>query len=174
MEKRMESFGKEIEDVKGMKSVPEVLELPKIPPPGKEIEDIIKNLKSSLDNLSRRLDKNESEMKDFARREDLTNLEEILKKPASEVDKKLISGSIYQELDEIRKSIIENKEKLVSVISDINSIRKELGSLEEKEWGAISKKPEELESIKKKVEVIENKLKLLRTKPHKKHPKRSL
>jgi hypothetical protein len=72
-------------------------------------------------------------------------------------DEKLLTGEIYKELNEIKKAIVRNEDHINSVAGDVEGVKKEIGTVEKREWGKFSEVPA-LDELKKRIDDLERKL----------------
>jgi len=144
LEQKLEYLGKKIEKMSEIKPV----KLPElIGKKGAKPAEDTEMLKRQLDQIVSRLD-------NFVTRDEIEKglLEKHLKS-----DEKLLTGEIYNELNEIKKAILRNEDHINLVTSDVENIKRELGIIEKTEWG---KKGEALtmEDLIKRIEALEKRM----------------
>jgi hypothetical protein len=72
-------------------------------------------------------------------------------------DEKLLTGDTYKELNDIKKAIIRNEDHINSVAGDVEGIKKEIGTVEKREWGKFSEVPA-IDDLKKRIDELERKI----------------
>jgi DNA repair exonuclease SbcCD ATPase subunit len=144
LEQKLEYLGKKIEKMSEIKPI----KLPELAGrKGEKPTEDIETLKHQLDQIVSRLD-------NFVTRDEVEKglLEKHLKS-----DEKLLTGEIYNELNEIKKAILRNEDHINSVTSDVENIKRELGIIEKTEWGKKGEAPS-MEDLIKRIEALEKRM----------------
>jgi predicted nucleic acid-binding Zn-ribbon protein len=133
-------------------------ELPSLPARGKgaakampgEAEGIKKEIDGIISRLDGFLTKDEVE-KGF--------LEKRMK-----ADEKLMTGEIYKDMNDIKKEILRNEDQITSVASDVERMKKEVGTVEKREWGKVSEITA-MDDLKHRIDDLEKRLESTREGP---------
>jgi|GEM_PF-1907268 len=163
LEKMVDSLKKRVENA-GLKpiEIPKGMKFPSGGPSrvlGKRMEKI----KADVDDLLKRMKASESSSKNLVRKEDLVALERALKpKVPSPREKKLVSDDVYKDIENAKKGILRNEDHINNLASDIEQLKRELSTVEKREWGEIGERPK-LEDILRRIEEIEHRLRTLGT-----------
>ncbi len=145
LEGEMESMKEEIKKLREMeKRKPEVL-----PVHQRGVEDHINNVKSGIESILRRLDKDESAMKSMFRKSKASE-EEIAERVESDVEE-----DIHSKISGIKVDVLRAENQIQSVISDMREIKK---GVERAEREGLLKKKAEISDVKKKLTLIEKRL----------------
>lgn len=143
VEQRIESLGRKLDKMNRIKPI----KIPMLPrpqiPQKMDIEKIKKDVDSVLSRMGNFITKDEIE-KGF--------LEKRLK-----TDEKLVGEDLDKELDEIKKTIIRNEDYINNIVSDMEEMKKEVGTVEKREWSKVSELPE-IEELKKRIDELEKRL----------------
>ncbi|MFH1236969.1 MAG: hypothetical protein V1648_01015 [Candidatus Aenigmatarchaeota archaeon] len=109
---------------------------------------------SELDVLRREIDTIVSRMDGFMTKDDVEKgfLDKRMK-----ADEKLMTGDIYKDLNEVKKAILRNEDHVNSVASDVERIKKEVGTVEKREWGKVSEIPS-IDELKRRIEELEKRI----------------
>jgi uncharacterized coiled-coil DUF342 family protein len=152
IEQRVSSLGRKLEKMNTLKPI----KIPKMQPPaaggkvtkGMDLEIIKKDVDSIL-----------SKMDDFVTKNDIKKgfVEKRMK-----ADEKLVKDDTYKELNEIKKTILRNEDHINNLVSDVEGLKKEVGTVEKREWGKVKEMPD-LEELRHRIEEIERKLKTTQT-----------
>jgi chromosome segregation ATPase len=151
IEKNVESLSNKLQKMSEIKPI-KIPEIPGTRGFRKTDESDMQNLRKSIDNILKKMDS-------FVSKEDMEKgfLERRLK-----TDKKMLTGGIYKEMEDIKKSILRNEDHVNNLVSDLEELKKEVSTIEKREWGKVGEKPD-LEDIKERIEEIEHKLKVIGT-----------
>lgn len=146
IEKRVESLGKKLDRVTKLKPI----DLPKMEAPEAAGRVDVTKMRKDIDNVL-------SKLNGFLTKEDVEKgmLDKKLK-----TDEKMIREDLYNELNEIKKAIVRNEDHINSVVSDMEEVKKEVGTVEKREWGNVNQLPD-IESLKKRIADLENQLEKL-------------
>lgn len=146
VEKKVRALSRKLEKMSNLKPV----KLPKI----EKSKHVKKAGESELDELKERVENVISKMDDFVTKEDA---EKKLLAKTVETDKKLVKDEIYKEMEDVKKAVLRNEDHIENVVSDVESLKKEVGTVEEREWGKVSEMPE-MEKLKGRIESLEKKV----------------
>jgi len=147
IEQRMELLGRRLEKMTELRPI----EIPKFAPAAAKGKAVASG---EAESLRKEIDTLLSRMDGFLTKDDVEKgfLEKRLK-----ADEKLMTGDIYKELNEIRKAIVRNEDHVTSVASDVERVKKEIGTVEKREWGKVSEIPA-IDELRRKIEELEKKV----------------
>ncbi len=72
-------------------------------------------------------------------------------------DGKLITGDLYKDMNDIKKAVVRNEDHITNVASDIEKVKREIGTVEKREWGKVSEIPT-IEELKRRLEELEKRV----------------
>ncbi len=151
LEQKVEALGRKLEKMNRLKPI----KLPELPPPPKTTKT------ADLEKMRKDIDRILSKMGDFVTKDEVEK--GILEKRVK-TDQKLITEEIEKELNEIKKAIIRNEDQITSVASDVEGLKKEVGTIEKREWGKVSELPE-IGEIKERIKNLEKRIESLSSGP---------
>jgi hypothetical protein len=162
LEKKMDSIEGMMEKGKGLKPIriPEAMKPPS-EKPSKALSGKIEKLRTSVDDIMKRVDKTEIYTRSLVRKEDLVALEKMLKSETPR-ERKLVSDNVFKELDNAKKAILRNEDHITNLASEIEEVKRELTTIEKHEWEEPGERPT-LEKIIKRIEEIEHRLSVMGT-----------
>lgn len=107
-----------------------------------------------IDSIRREIESIVSRMEGFLTKDDVEKgfLEKRMKS-----DEKMLTGDLYKELNEIKKAIVRNEDHIHSVTGDVEGIKKELGTVEKREWGKVSDIPS-IDDLRHRIDELEKKI----------------
>ena len=143
VEQRIESLGRKLDKMNRIKPI----KIPMLPRPRIPQKMDIEKIKKDVDSVL-------SRMGDFITKDEIEKgfLEKRLK-----TDEKLVGEDLDKELDEIKKTIIRNEDYINNIVSDMEEMKKEVGTVEKREWAKVSELPE-IEELKKRIDELEKRL----------------
>jgi predicted nucleic acid-binding Zn-ribbon protein len=151
MEQRLEFLSRKMEKMAELKPI----KLPEFAPAGakgtkalspvrqEEIEGMRKEIDTMVFRMDGFLTKDEMEKGFFDKR--------------MKSDEKLMTGDIYKEMNDIKKAIIRNEDHITGVASDVERMKKEVGTVEGREWGKVSEIPA-IDDLKRRIDELEKKI----------------
>ncbi len=143
--------------------IPEGMMIPSPEKPSKLLTKKINTLKAKVDGLVKRVKAIENLTKNLVRKEDLVALERALRPGMlTEREKKMLSENVYKDIEKTKKAVLRNEDHINVLASDIEEIKKELSTIEKREWGEIAERPT-LEDLARRIEEIEKKLETIGT-----------
>ena len=154
MEQRIEMLSAKMEKLNNLKPI----KLPEFEPPtpasAKGAKAMTQVKSGEIDSLRREIDTIVSRMDGFLSKDDVEKgfLEKHLK-----ADEKLMTGDIYKELNEVKKAVMRNEDHITSVASDVERVKKEVGTVEKREWGKVSEIPS-IDELKRRIEELEKRI----------------
>jgi len=157
MNRRVENAGlRPIEIPRGMK-------LPPGEGPAKTLVRRMERTRKNVDDLLKRMKDSESLIKNMVKKDDLVALEKAMKpKLPSARERKLVSEDVYKDIENSKKAILRNEDHINNLASDIEQLKRELSTIEKREWGEIGERPK-IEEIIRRIEEIEHRLRSLGT-----------
>jgi archaellum component FlaC len=106
------------------------------------------------ESLRREIDMIVSRLDGFLTKDDVEKgfLEKRMK-----ADEKLLTGEIYKELNDIKKAVVRNEDHITGVASDVERVKKEIGTVEKREWSKVSEIPS-IDELKHRIEELEKRI----------------
>jgi cell division protein FtsB len=149
LEQKIEFLGRKIEKMSELKPI-------KLP----EFAALAKGTKGrpaptgDTESLRREIDTIVSRMDGFLTKDDVEKgfLEKRMK-----ADEKLLTGEIYKDLNDIKKAIMRGEDHINSVATDVEGLKKEVVTVEKREWGKVSEIPA-IDDLKKRIDELERKI----------------
>lgn len=157
MEQRIEMLAARMEKLNDLKPI----KLPEFEPSAKGAKAMAQVKPGEMDSLRREIDTIVSRMDAFLTKDDVEKgfLEKRMK-----ADEKLMTGDIYKDLNEVKKAILRNEDHINSVASDVERVKKEVGTVEKREWGKVSEIPS-VDELKRRIEELEKRIEDVREGP---------
>lgn len=153
IEQKVESLGRKLQKMNNIKPI----KLPKI------VESKASgNVKhGDLEDVRKKVEDVLSRMEGFVTKEDIEKgfIEKRMK-----ADGKLIKDKTFDEMNEIKKAIVRNEDHINNLVTDVEELKKEMGSVEKREWGKVSDMPD-IEELRGKIADLEDKLKKTKKEP---------
>ncbi|MCK5020454.1 MAG: hypothetical protein KAS32_25685 [Candidatus Peribacteraceae bacterium] len=146
IELKVEALSKKLERMNNLKPI----KLPTIPEKGKKsLADV-----SEIDKLREQLEGTLQKMDGFVTKEEVEKgfLDKRIKS-----DGKLFKDDIYDEMNEIKKAVMRNEEHINNIVSDVESVKSEVDTVEKREWGKVEDMPT-LEELKVRIDELEKKM----------------
>jgi hypothetical protein len=164
LEKKVNSLKRRVENA-GLRpiEIPKGMKLPTKEGPAKNLVNRMEKMKKNVDDLLKRMKDSENLIKNMVKKEDLTALEKAMKpRLPSAREKKMVSENVYKDIENSKKAILRNEDHINNLASDIEQLKRELSTVEKREWGEIGERPK-LEDILRRIEEIEHRLKSIGT-----------
>ena len=108
-----------------------------------------------IDRMKKDIETALSKMNTFVTKEDI---ESGLIERRAKTDEKLIKDDVFNEMNEIKKTILRNEDHINNLVSDMEQLKKEMGTVEKREWGKIKDMPD-VEELKHRIEEVERRMK---------------
>lgn len=149
LEQRLEFLSRKMERMAELKPI----KIPEFAPPAAKAKAAMAK-PGEIDSLKKEVDNIVSKMDGFLTKDDMEKgfLEKRLK-----ADEKLLTGEIYSELNEIKKAILRNEDHITNVATDMERMKKEVGTVEKREWGKASEITS-IDDIKHRIDELERKI----------------
>ncbi|UCC91773.1 MAG: hypothetical protein JSV39_00680 [Candidatus Aenigmatarchaeota archaeon] len=143
MEQRIEAVGRKLDKVERLKPI----KLPKLPKPEVPQWTDIEKIKNDVNSII-------SRMGEFLTKDDMEKgfLEKRIKN-----DQKLVKDDMEKEMDEIKRAIVRNEDHINNLVSDMEGVKKEVTTVEKREWARVSELPE-IENLRQRVDELEKKV----------------
>jgi hypothetical protein len=126
--------------------------MPPLPPKGARALEFAKP--AEIEGIKKQVESIVSKMESYVTKDELEKgfLDKRLK-----TDEKLMTGDIYKEMNEIKKAILRNEDHITVVATDVERMKKEVGSVEKSEWGKDKEVPV-IQDLKRKIDELEEKI----------------
>jgi hypothetical protein len=153
MEQRIEMLAARLEKLNDLKPI-KLPDFEPSPAAAKGAKGMMQVKPGELEVLRREIDTIVSRMDGFLTKDDVEKgfLDKRMK-----ADEKLMTGDIYKDLNEVKKAILRNEDHVTSVASDVERIKKEVGTVEKREWGKVSEIPS-VDELKRRIEELEKRI----------------
>ncbi len=143
MEQRIEAVGRKLDRVERLKPI----KLPKLPKPEVPQWTDIEKIKNDVNSIL-------SRMGEFLTKDDM---ERGFLEKRIQTDQKLVKDDLEKELDEIKKAVIRNEDHINNLTSDMVGVKKEVTTVEKREWAKVSELPE-IDDLRQRVDELERKV----------------
>jgi hypothetical protein len=152
LEQRMETLAAKMEKMADLKPI----KLPEFAPSAaaKGAKSLTQPRPGEAESLRREIDMIVSRLDGFLTKDDVEKgfLEKRMK-----ADEKLLTGEIYKELNDIKKAVVRNEDHITGVASDVERVKKEIGTVEKREWSKVSEIPS-IDELKHRIEELEKRI----------------
>jgi methyl-accepting chemotaxis protein len=156
LEQRLEFFSKKMDKMAELKPI----KLPEFAPAGAKGR-AVRGKPGEIDDLKKEIESIVSRMDGFLTKDEIEKgfLEKRLK-----ADKNLTTDEIYKELNDIKKAILQNEDHVTNVATDVERMKKEIGTVEKREWSKVGEIPA-IDDLKRRIDQLEKKIEDLREGP---------
>jgi len=150
VEQKIEFLGRKIDKMSELRPI----KLPEFTAPAAAKGRGKPMVSGDIESLRREIDTIVSRLDGFLTKDDVEKgfLEKRMK-----ADEKLLTGEIYKELNDIKKAIMRGDDHINSVATDVEGLKKEVVTVEKREWGKISEIPA-IDDLKKRIDELERKI----------------